>query len=316
MLERFNVVSGLRISNWLLDFALASTRGPVSNSRRLTRSPIMTLIGLLLSLYSHTVSGFALSFTNSEWNAWSPFCKDAIVLSKQGSTSSYRRFYPEPNYSRMRADMAGSGGPWHYCAAELLLKRATYGRDSVLRERYLRRAVSEAKFTYFGVRKGKWYWLKERAGIAIGRAQSMLGRFADAESVLLQVITEFPKSEAPYTALYFVYRQSGDKNAGLATLLKGNAAVKGRSAQIHYFLGLIYLDRDDITGAKKHAAKAYALKHPLPGLRNRLATAEKQAASKKELAEEATKSVPAESKERPPKDVQNTQDRAADSHKS
>jgi hypothetical protein len=56
-------------------------------------------------------------------------------------------------------------------------------------------------------------------------------------------------------------------------LLQGNAATEGKSTEIHYFLGLVLIDLHDYDEAQKHAIEAYALGHPLPGLKDKLAAA-------------------------------------------
>lgn len=53
---------------------------------------------------------------------------------------------------------------------------------------------------------------------------------------------------------------------------KAAEQIAPESAEVHYNLGLLYLDRKDYKSAKQHAQKAYKLGFPLPGLRNRLAS--------------------------------------------
>ena len=53
----------------------------------------------------------------------------------------------------------------------------------------------------------------------------------------------------------------------------GNEATGGDSPEIHYFLGLAYLNLKDLDLASEHARRAYDLGYPLPGLRNKLAAA-------------------------------------------
>ena len=42
------------------------------------------------------------------------------------------------------------------------------------------------------------------------------------------------------------------------------------SADLHYNMGLMYIEKKEYQNALQHAQKAYALGHPLPGLRNKL----------------------------------------------
>lgn len=46
--------------------------------------------------------------------------------------------------------------------------------------------------------------------------------------------------------------------------------LSGASAEAHYNLGLVYFELKDYAQARQHAESAYALGHPLPGLRNKL----------------------------------------------
>ncbi len=47
-------------------------------------------------------------------------------------------------------------------------------------------------------------------------------------------------------------------------------ALSPESAEVHYNLGLFYLDRNKISLAVKHGHRAYELGFPLPGLKNKL----------------------------------------------
>lgn len=42
------------------------------------------------------------------------------------------------------------------------------------------------------------------------------------------------------------------------------------SAEVHYNIGLVYVELDELAQAKVHAERAYELGHPLAGLRNKL----------------------------------------------
>jgi hypothetical protein len=53
----------------------------------------------------------------------------------------------------------------------------------------------------------------------------------------------------------------------------GIEALDGRSAELHYVLGLVLVELGDYPGATQHARTAYDMGYPLPGLRDRLARA-------------------------------------------
>lgn len=70
--------------------------------------------------------------------------------------------------------------------------------------------------------------------------------------------------------IYGIYlRKKGDMDGALRRY-KQALVLEPDSAEVHYNLGLLYLDIDQIELARQHAEKAYALGYPLQGLRNQL----------------------------------------------
>jgi tetratricopeptide (TPR) repeat protein len=53
-------------------------------------------------------------------------------------------------------------------------------------------------------------------------------------------------------------------------LYKAAEKLEPRASEVHYNLGLLYVDKKDYRQAVLHAKKAYQLGYPLPGLRNKL----------------------------------------------
>jgi hypothetical protein len=53
-------------------------------------------------------------------------------------------------------------------------------------------------------------------------------------------------------------------------LCRQGAALTPDSAEVHYNLGLLYCAKKDYKSANVHASRAYELRYPLPGLKNKL----------------------------------------------
>jgi tetratricopeptide (TPR) repeat protein len=73
--------------------------------------------------------------------------------------------------------------------------------------------------------------------------------------------------------VYGVYlHKRGELDAALKQYKQAENLLPN-SAEVHYNLGLLYVDKKDFKNAQFHAEKAYRLGHPLPGLRNKLIAA-------------------------------------------
>jgi tetratricopeptide (TPR) repeat protein len=68
--------------------------------------------------------------------------------------------------------------------------------------------------------------------------------------------------------------RAGEKAKALKMLEEAEATAED-NANLHYNLGLVYLDAGQYDKALLHAQKAYALGFPLPGLKNKLVAAGK-----------------------------------------
>jgi Flp pilus assembly protein TadD len=156
----------------------------------------------------------------------------------------------------------------HYCAGILYLQRSKSELDTATRKRALEDARGEILFTYTRVPSDCPVCGDMAASLAM--TEQGLGRSEEAVKVLRTAIANIPMDPVPYCALAVIYR--GQRRLGLAreTLLTGDAAVNGRSAEIQYNLGLLSVETGDLDDAVVHAQRAYELGHPLPGLRNKL----------------------------------------------
>jgi tetratricopeptide (TPR) repeat protein len=81
---------------------------------------------------------------------------------------------------------------------------------------------------------------------------------------------QFAPHDGVVPMLYGNYLYQLGKLDQALKLYKQAAAIIPDSPELHYNLGLLYLEENDYRLASVHAKKAYDLGFPLPGLRNKL----------------------------------------------
>src|SRR5690606_9284482 len=102
-------------------------------------------------------------------------------------------------------------------------------------------------------------------------AHQDLGQHDAAFRLLDDAIRACPECAAGYQAKAMLYRDAGKLAEARKTLEAALGSMGDRtSAEIHYLLGLVLLDLDELAAAEEHARRAYELGYPLPGLRERL----------------------------------------------
>jgi tetratricopeptide (TPR) repeat protein len=107
-------------------------------------------------------------------------------------------------------------------------------------------------------------------GTTLGVAYRGLKKPEKALEYLQKAIAEQPSYAPAYSVMSMVLRDAGNLEGARDVLVRGNEATRGESAEIHYLLGLTYLDLNDVPAARRHADEAYRRGYPLPGLRDRL----------------------------------------------
>jgi len=70
--------------------------------------------------------------------------------------------------------------------------------------------------------------------------------------------------------LFALYLHKKGKHKESLTHYKTALKISPKSYEIHYNLGLLYMDMKNMAEAKKHAKIAYSGRYPLPGLREKL----------------------------------------------
>lgn len=109
--------------------------------------------------------------------------------------------------------------------------------------------------------------------IQVGSAQWKLGKKAQAIRTLDSVIASHPDDPAAYFNKAKLLRGEKQLEAARQTLLKGHEATGGRSVELTYFLGLVSFELGDFDSAQTFAQQAYGAGYPLPGLKEKLASA-------------------------------------------
>jgi tetratricopeptide (TPR) repeat protein len=228
------------------------------------------VVGLLLSQFA-----FAMSFepTEAEWPTWQPFCQARYMESAAGRNSPFADRIPAAAVRSWEARLGSEVwyGLHHYCGGLILENRAKRDPDKRQRTLTLKRVIEEYAFTMRRISSPN----PIRAEIAArkGLVHRDLGEIEQAEETLEVAIQDCIKCAVGYQAKSMFYRDRGDLVKAREVLEKGNVATEGQSADLHYFLGLVLLDMKEFDAARQHARSAYDLGYPLPGLRDRLASA-------------------------------------------
>jgi tetratricopeptide (TPR) repeat protein len=166
-----------------------------------------------------------------------------------------------------------TGGWWyalhHHCAALLLNSRARTEATPAKRNYMLKSAVRELQFVIARTPETSAGYMESTIQLAFTFEQ--MGDVKPAIEYLDAAIKLNPTAANAYAAKAMILRNKKDLEGALGALLAGNEAVQGKSAELHYFLGLTYLDLRQYDQAQVHAREAYAMGHQLPGLRKKLA---------------------------------------------
>lgn len=105
---------------------------------------------------------------------------------------------------------------------------------------------------------------------------------------------EFVPEDPVVPFVYGIYLHKAKRLEEAAVQYAAAERLGEQSADFYYNRGLLEIDRGNLDKAQEYADKAYAMHHPLPGLRDKLARAKAAAARKR-----TTKAQPA-----PPKSAQ------------
>lgn len=225
---------------------------------------------LLCGLFASGARAQDLQITELEFASWPQYCQARYVTVPPGSSSQWAQTYPQQiiNASRKQLGAATFERVHHYCNGLVWIARSRFEPDRKTKLFYLEQAKGEVIFTYTGLPRDSP--MIAPTYITLAQICSERGESACALDNLQKAIEVRPDDSAPYSALAVFYRKQKKLNLAKETLLQGDKAMEGKSAEIHYNLGLIYLELGEIDSALERAHAAYAMGYPLPGLKTRL----------------------------------------------
>jgi tetratricopeptide (TPR) repeat protein len=213
----------------------------------------------------------ALNFTPTEieWVTWPDYCRARYIVSGAGTGSEYARRISAAEITQQQTRM-GDGWHWlhHYCAALAYFSRA----DAEVDERRIEYWLKEAEVNLMGYyqRISRDHPMFIEVATRIAQLHRQRGDTKVALTFLHEAIEVQPGASSPYALAAIIYRDNGDPEKAVSLLLEGDRSLDGKSAEIHYFLGLLYIELDDLDSAVRHAELAYNLGYPLPGLASKL----------------------------------------------
>lgn len=217
---------------------------------------------------------FSMAFmpTESEWATWPAYCQARYMESGAGRNSPFADRVPTAAVRSWEARMGSE--VWyalhHYCGGLILTTRGKSEPNKRDRDLLFKRVVEEYAFTMRRIQSPNA--MRAEMGARKGLVHRDLGEMEQAEQTLETAITDCVKCPVGYQAKSMFYRDRGELESARAVLERGNDALEGKSAELHYFLGLVLVDLKDFEAAQEHARAAYEQGYPLPGLRERLAS--------------------------------------------
>lgn len=217
-------------------------------------------------------TALSLTFTPSEgeWLSWPDYCRARYVVSGAGRGSAFEQRVSQSEVAAQHRKMGEEAWYWlhHYCAALAYISRAKAATTDQWRNHYLR----EADANLYGHLKVISNDNPMFPDVVVSAAQLEVerGEQAKALKLLEQGMSSHPTASSPYAFAAILYRRSNDYAAAIDVLNRGLAAVDQQSAELQYIIGLMYLESNQLDLASEHAAKAYELGYPLPGLAAKL----------------------------------------------
>lgn len=221
-------------------------------------------------LASESALAFSFTMSEAEFLVWPEYCQARYLTSDPGMAASYTSKVPRSIIDKAKVQLGPNS--WdrvhHWCAGMTWLSRSRVQLDPKLREFQLTTAAHEAQFTFQGL---------EPDSPLIPLIYITFGQVCQEQKDFKCAIENFEKSIAakannpsPYSALALLYSRNKQFELAREVLMRGDQALEGKSAEIHYNLGLILLDMNDVDGALSHAQKAYLGGYSLPGLKKKL----------------------------------------------
>jgi len=245
------------------------TKLPVTTSRM--RDVLRAFVLASVTLFaSQAAWSYDFVPTEADWAAWPRYCQVKYAGTRVGGTSDFAGTISAPETATWRARLGEVTylHVHHFCAGLALYNQSRTVSDPLRKQHLLNEARGEVLYTHSRVPAG--CLVCGDVASTLARIDVGLGNSAEAIDVLNQEIESNPMDPRAYVTLAVILRDLKRPDEAIAVLKKCDAALDGESAEVHYNLGLLYLEVKNSDLALEHAHKAYALNHPLPGLRNRL----------------------------------------------
>lgn len=242
-----------------------------SHAKRVTVLAAQTLT-LVAAIVVTASDAFSLTFepTELEWNVWTPECRARYTISQAGRNSRFAERVPRTVVQQFESRFGiGWESMHHYCAGIILLRQASASGDST-RANFLRsRTIKESEYTR--QRTPASERLYADVLLLQSRAFEDWGKRDEAQELVNQAIQLHPSYAAPYAFGSILLKRTGKPLDARNLLLEALSNNAEPAAELHYFLGLIFLELDDFESASLHADKATELGYPLLGIHRAIA---------------------------------------------
>ncbi len=238
--------------------------------RNFWRASMGGLVLCCCLLASREAAAFSFDMSETEFSSWPMYCQARYASIDVGKAHAFSANFSHELIEQARTQLGAETFErvHHWCAGMTWLNRARLERNPKTREFQLSEAKSETQFTYRGLEADSL--IIPAIFVTFGTICQEQKDFTCATDNFEKAITASPKEPAPYSALALLHRKNHQLGLARDVLMRGNTALEGKSAEIHYNLGLILLEMNDIDGALNYAQKAYLEGYPLPGLKKKL----------------------------------------------
>jgi tetratricopeptide (TPR) repeat protein len=228
--------------------------------------PAVLLAGRALAV------GWPFIPTAAEFAQWPLHCRVQYNYVNRGE-NEFASVYSQGEVDAMREKLGDLtfAGLHHYCAAIIYLRRLPFTHDPTEKKILLLKALDDGQFSY--LRSETTSVAYPEVAVTMAQARKANGEVDEAVRILKHAISVQPMRVEAYGALALMHWQKKDRKAAREVLMEADAATEGKSAEVKYNLGLLNIELGDLDAAVANARDAYALKYPLPGLRNKLSAA-------------------------------------------
>jgi len=229
---------------------------------------LLVLLAVLCCAFPSGVSALQFSPTDEEWQKWPDYCRARFVVSGKGRSSN--RQQSEATVRAWETKMGPDAwyGLHHHCAGLAYLQRGLALPPGVKRDGDIEAAIRNHDYMLKNLPPQHFLYPDVMANL--GAAYAAAGKRDKAFECFDKAVAAQPGAPLPYLNKARMQKSTGDPAKARETLLAGDKATNGTSAEIKYALGLDYFKANDLTRSQSYAREAYALGYPLPWLRDQL----------------------------------------------